>query len=90
MSIDDATVDELLARVRREVDEGLLPSVQIALAHEGVGFVVTHNGKRALDVEAERGGISFPNMLPDPTAIPIPTSSITPRIVYRKYLGSKK
>ncbi len=31
----DAAVEALLTRARREVDEGLLPSVQIALAHEG-------------------------------------------------------
>ncbi len=34
-AIDPAKVDALVARVRREVDEGLLPAVQIAVAHEG-------------------------------------------------------
>jgi CubicO group peptidase (beta-lactamase class C family) len=34
-TIDDAQVNKLLERARREVDEGLLPSVQIALAHGG-------------------------------------------------------
>ena len=34
-AIDPAKVDALLARVRREVDEGLSPAVQIAVAHEG-------------------------------------------------------
>ena len=34
-SIDQAAVGKLLARARREVDEGLLPSAQIALAHNG-------------------------------------------------------
>lgn len=35
MPIDDAMVDKLLQRARREVDEGLLPSAQVALAHNG-------------------------------------------------------
>ncbi len=35
MAIDDAQVNKLLARARREVDEGLLPSVQIAVGHGG-------------------------------------------------------
>jgi CubicO group peptidase (beta-lactamase class C family) len=34
-AIDDATVNKLLERARREVDEGLLPSVQVALALDG-------------------------------------------------------
>jgi len=34
-AIDPAKVDALLARVRREVDEGLSPAVQIAVAHDG-------------------------------------------------------
>jgi CubicO group peptidase (beta-lactamase class C family) len=34
-AIDPAKVDALLTRVRREVDEGLSPAVQIAVAHEG-------------------------------------------------------
>jgi CubicO group peptidase (beta-lactamase class C family) len=34
MPIDTAQVAKLLARARREVDEGLLPSCQIALAHD--------------------------------------------------------
>ncbi len=34
-AIDPAKVDALLARVRHEVDEGLSPAVQIAVAHEG-------------------------------------------------------
>jgi CubicO group peptidase (beta-lactamase class C family) len=33
--LDPAKVDALLARVRREVDEGLSPAVQIAVAHDG-------------------------------------------------------
>jgi len=33
--LDAAKVDELLSRVRKEVDDGLLPSVQIALARNG-------------------------------------------------------
>ena len=33
--IDPAKVEALLARVRREVDEGLSPGVQIAVAHDG-------------------------------------------------------
>ena len=35
MGIDQSKVDALLARARREVDEGLLPSAQVALAYEG-------------------------------------------------------
>lgn len=34
-AIDPAKVESLLARVRREVDEGLSPAVQIAVAHDG-------------------------------------------------------
>lgn len=33
--IDDAKIQSLLARVRREVDEGLSPAVQIAIGYEG-------------------------------------------------------
>ena len=33
--IDDAAVQTLLTRARREVDDGLLPSAQIALAYQG-------------------------------------------------------
>ncbi len=40
LGLDPAKVDVLLGRVRREVDEGLLPAVQIALARHGkVGVV---------------------------------------------------
>lgn len=35
MAIDNAQVNKLLERARREVDEGLLPSAQVALAYEG-------------------------------------------------------
>jgi CubicO group peptidase (beta-lactamase class C family) len=35
MTIDHQAVNRLLERARREVDEGLLPSAQIALAYEG-------------------------------------------------------
>jgi CubicO group peptidase (beta-lactamase class C family) len=35
MVIDDAKVAALLARARREVDDGFLPSVQVALARDG-------------------------------------------------------
>ncbi len=35
MTIDDAKVNKLLERARREVDEGLLPSAQVALAYKG-------------------------------------------------------
>ncbi len=34
-TIDNAQVNKLLERARREVDEGLLPSVQVALGYEG-------------------------------------------------------
>ena len=33
--LDHAAFDALLERARREVDEGLLPSCQIALGYEG-------------------------------------------------------
>jgi CubicO group peptidase (beta-lactamase class C family) len=35
MGLDTAALDGLVARARREVDEGLLPSAQVALAYEG-------------------------------------------------------
>ena len=35
MAIDDAQVQKLTERVRREIDEGLLPSCQVALGYEG-------------------------------------------------------
>ncbi len=35
MGIDQSKVDALLARARREVDDGLLPSTQVALAYQG-------------------------------------------------------
>jgi CubicO group peptidase (beta-lactamase class C family) len=35
MPIDKRKVDDLLARVRRDVDNGLLPSCQVALGHDG-------------------------------------------------------
>jgi CubicO group peptidase (beta-lactamase class C family) len=34
-ALDEAAVGALVARSRRDVDDGLLPSVQIALAHDG-------------------------------------------------------
>ncbi len=49
MTIDDATVDKLLTRARREVDEGLLPSIQIALAHGGELVVEEAYGDTTLD-----------------------------------------
>ncbi len=33
--IDDAKLERFLARVRREVDEGLSPAVQVAIGHQG-------------------------------------------------------
>ena len=35
IGIDDAALDQLRARVRKEVDEGLLPSAQFAIARNG-------------------------------------------------------
>ena len=35
IGIDEDKLEELLTRVRKEVDEGLLPSIQIAIAREG-------------------------------------------------------
>ena len=34
-TIDTASIERLVARARREVDEGLLPSAQVALALDG-------------------------------------------------------
>ena len=42
-SLDSSKVDALLTRARREVDEGLLPSCQIALGYEGE-IVVANDG----------------------------------------------
>ncbi len=49
MPIDDAMVDKLLQRARREVDEGLLPSAQVALAHNGELVVEEAFGDATLD-----------------------------------------
>ena len=35
MGIDKTKVDDLLLRARREIDAGLLPSCQLALAQDG-------------------------------------------------------
>src|SRR5918993_3487601 len=35
MGLDTGAIDGLVARARREVDEGLLPSAQVALAYDG-------------------------------------------------------
>src|SRR3954453_10004309 len=35
MGLDKAAIDGLIARAKREVDDGLLPSAQVALAYEG-------------------------------------------------------
>ena len=35
MGLDQAAIDRLRTRVRREIDEGLLPSCQFALAYQG-------------------------------------------------------
>lgn len=49
MTIDRARVDKLLERARREVDEGLLPSVQVALAFEGEIVAEEVFGQATLD-----------------------------------------
>ena len=46
-AIDPAKVEALLTRVRREVDEGLSPAVQIAVAHDGRVVVDETFGARA-------------------------------------------
>lgn len=46
---DQAKVDALVARARREVDEGLLPSCQLALAYEGELVVNEVFGDATLD-----------------------------------------
>jgi CubicO group peptidase (beta-lactamase class C family) len=47
--IDQAKVDDLLARARREVDEGLLPSCQVALARDDELVVFEAFGDTTLD-----------------------------------------
>jgi CubicO group peptidase (beta-lactamase class C family) len=49
MTIDAAKVDALLARARREVDEGLLPSSQVALAIDGELVAFEAFGDATLD-----------------------------------------
>jgi CubicO group peptidase (beta-lactamase class C family) len=49
MGIDKSKVDALLARARREVDEGLLPSTQVALAYEGELVAFEAFGDATLD-----------------------------------------
>lgn len=49
MPIDDAMVDKLLQRAKREVDEGLLPSAQVALAHDGQVIAEEAFGDASLD-----------------------------------------
>ncbi len=44
LGLDQDAVDKLLLRVRREVDEGLLPAVQIAIARHGKVGVQAHFG----------------------------------------------
>lgn len=48
-TIDDGAVDALLTRARREVDEGLLPSCQLALAIDGQVIVDETLGDAASD-----------------------------------------
>ena len=47
--LDPSAVEALLSRARREVDEGLLPSVQIALAYQGEVVVEEVFGDASLD-----------------------------------------
>lgn len=49
MGIDQAQINKLIERARREVDEGLLPSCQIALAHEGQVIAEEVFGDATLD-----------------------------------------
>ena len=49
MGIDKSKVDALLTRARREVDEGLLPSTQVALAYEGELVAFEAFGDATLD-----------------------------------------
>jgi CubicO group peptidase (beta-lactamase class C family) len=49
MTLDSQKVDALLARARREVDEGLLPSCQVALAYEGEVVVFEAFGDATVD-----------------------------------------
>src|ERR1700741_685697 len=47
VGIDSKKVEALLERVRREVDEGLLPAVQVALARDGK-LAALHSSGRVL------------------------------------------
>lgn len=49
MPIDTTKVNKLLERARREVDEGLLPSAQVALAYEGEVIVEEAFGEATVD-----------------------------------------
>ena len=49
MGIYQSKVDALLARARREVDEGLLPSTQVALAYQGELVAFEAYGDASLD-----------------------------------------
>lgn len=49
MGIDQVQVNKLLERARREVDEGLLPSCQVALGYEGEIVVEEAIGDATLD-----------------------------------------
>lgn len=69
--IDDAKVSALLARVRREVDEGLLPAAQVAIGFEGEVVVDETFG-------APAGSRFVPSRAPRPSSVrPSGVSSAT-------------
>ena len=49
MTIDHAAIEKLFERARREVDDGLLPSVQIAIAHGGELVATAAFGDASVD-----------------------------------------
>ncbi len=56
-----------------EIVEGILPSPPSAAGADlaaGLVEVAAADGWR-LDLESDRGGVSFPNFLPDPAVVPV-------------------
>lgn len=56
-SLDQLKIDRLIARARREIDEGLLPSCQIALGYEGE--IVVTNGYDQHQIREPRRGTAI-------------------------------
>jgi len=56
--IDDAKVERLLTRVRREVDEGLSPAVSVAIGYQGEVIAEAAFGDAGVDVDSRFIGFS--------------------------------